>query len=66
MFCIVKEWSEVNSRESREVRLLANFNLSFPPLLSRVSLRMSPPVQYGSDEVGALVLDIGSGSVRAG
>ncbi|GAA5983588.1 hypothetical protein JCM5350_004876 [Sporobolomyces pararoseus] len=27
---------------------------------------MSPPVQYGGDEVGALVLDIGSGTVRAG
>ncbi|GAA5823353.1 hypothetical protein JCM5353_008244 [Sporobolomyces roseus] len=27
---------------------------------------MSPPVQYGGDEVGALVLDTGSGSVRAG
>ncbi|GAA5887041.1 hypothetical protein JCM16303_007114 [Sporobolomyces ruberrimus] len=27
---------------------------------------MSPPVQYGGDEVGAIVLDIGSGTVRAG
>ncbi|GAA6064034.1 hypothetical protein JCM10212_001460 [Sporobolomyces blumeae] len=27
---------------------------------------MSPPVQYGGDEVGAIVLDIGAGSVRAG
>ncbi|GAA5996601.1 actin family protein [Rhodotorula paludigena] len=27
---------------------------------------MSPPVQYGGDEVGAVVLDIGAGSVRAG
>ncbi|GAA5939032.1 actin family protein [Sporobolomyces koalae] len=27
---------------------------------------MSPPVQYGGDEVGAVVLDIGSGTVRAG
>ncbi|BGP32230.1 Actin-related protein 4 [Rhodotorula toruloides] len=27
---------------------------------------MSPPVQYGGDEVGALVLDIGSSTVRAG
>ncbi|GAA6040943.1 hypothetical protein JCM8097_003200 [Rhodosporidiobolus ruineniae] len=27
---------------------------------------MSPPVQYGGDEVGAVVLDIGSSSVRAG
>ncbi|BGP16247.1 hypothetical protein JCM10213_007688 [Rhodosporidiobolus nylandii] len=27
---------------------------------------MSPPVQYGGDEVGAIVLDIGSSTVRAG
>ncbi|CEQ39687.1 SPOSA6832_01233 [Sporobolomyces salmonicolor] len=27
---------------------------------------MTPPVQYGGDEVGAVVLDIGSSSVRAG
>ncbi|GAA5901109.1 hypothetical protein JCM6882_006120 [Rhodosporidiobolus microsporus] len=27
---------------------------------------MSPPVQYGGDEVGAVVLDIGSSSIRAG
>lgn len=43
-----------------------NLNSSCPSRPRHTQSRMSPSVQYGGDEVGAVVLDIGSYAVKAG